>query len=242
MITKTDIQKILADLAKNSTEPYLSEAQFQFDLAWALQNKAGNYKIKKILLECTALMCCNKRFEYDIIVLFEDDTFIAIELKYKTSEADINSVRLIQQAGQPGTKYDYLWDVRRIELLKTYYSGGVIVSNEYHRNSKILNAATCLGGYAIFLTNDGSYYNGNEKSHESAFNFSLRGGRHIPRNTSLDWVYGASSTPTWMAPRNPFQFIYDHTLDNWKNFSSYSVVCRKKTGTKHFKYLITEIK
>ena len=234
MIKKSDIQEILKGLARSSTEPYLSEAQFQFDLAWALQNKACCYNIKKILLECTALMHYNKRFEYDIIVLFEDNTFIAIELKYKTSKANINGVHLVQQAGQPGTKYDYLWDVHRIELLKTYYTGLSIINNEYHRNSKILNAATCLGGYAIFLTNDSSYYNGNEKNNESAFNFRLQSGRHIAQKTDLNWVYRASDIPTWMASRKTFQFIDDHTLDNWENFSSYS-------ENKYFKYLITEI-
>lgn len=92
MITTTDIQHILSKLSTRA-EPYLSEAQFQFELAWELQKEHSNCKI---LLEYTA--CSNKisgkRFEYDIIAVF-DNGYQAIELKYKTTQATINGVDLI---------------------------------------------------------------------------------------------------------------------------------------------------
>ena len=247
MITKTDIQNILQDLAKNSTEPYLSEAQLQFDLAWELQTNATKYDIKKIFLENTALIgtfttatgTSSKRFEYDIIVLFNDNTFIAIELKYKTSEADINGVQLVQQAGQPGTKYDYIWDIRRIELLKNNYTGHSIGSNEYKQNSNTLKDAICSGGYAIFLTNDGSYYNTPRKG--TAYDFRLKdkdeNGKSINRIISckdtLKWDadYPLADKDWRKSREEPITLDGDYELE-WEKSKYY-------TG---FNYLITEIK
>ena len=116
------IKNILDDFGSKE-QVFLSESQFQFDLAWELQKKID--KSDKILLEHTAVIekgtekSKKKRFQSDIIVQFANSDYIVIELKYKTkANRDDYKVELIQQAGQPGTKYDYLNDIRRIELLK----------------------------------------------------------------------------------------------------------------------------
>lgn len=230
MITKKDIVKILDKISGNET-PYLSEAQFQFELAWELQKIIGEND--KILLEYTA--CAKKasdakkkkRFESDIIVKFENGTYIAIELKYKTAEAIVNDVHLIQQAGQPGTKYDYLWDIRRIELLKDKNEENEKSYEYYIKDSR------CVGGYAIFLTNDSSYW-GVPKENTSAYHFSLCDGR-IP-SEELQWNVAGEELKDWMKSREPFKLSGSYKM-KWEVFKEYE----HKGNTKLFKYLITTI-
>ena len=226
MITKKDIVEILDKISKNKT-PYLSEAQFQFELAWELQKIIGEND--KILLEYTA--CAKKasdgkkkkRFEADIIVKFQNGTYIAIELKYKTAQAIVDNIQLIQQAGQPGTKYDYLWDIRRIELLKEKEK-----EFEYY-----IEDSRCVGGYAIFLTNDSSYW-GVPKEDTSAYHFRLCDGR-IP-NEELQWNVSAEELKDWMKSREPFALSGSYEM-KWEVFNRYI----DKGKEKLFKYLITTI-
>lgn len=233
MITKRDIVEILNKLkgSEDKFKPYLSEAQFQFELAWELQKNQENYGIEKILLEYTA--CAKqetdekrkKRFESDIIVLFKDKTYIAIELKYKTSEAKINDISLVQQAGQPGTKYDYLWDIHRIELLMKKQEGYEYYINDY----------TCVGGYAIFLTNDASYYNDVKDESTTAYHFRLCNGRK-PKG-ELTWNVNPGEQKDWMKSREKFTLLGEYEMQ-WEVYYTY----RPKNKEKYFKYLVTEIK
>ena len=244
MITKTDIQNILEDLIdkRKATEPYLSEAQFQFELAWVIKEKFSN---ATVLLEYTACIMKStkvdengnekektKRFESDIIVLF-DDKYQVIELKYKTAKSTINNVQLVPQGGQPGTKYDYLWDIHRIELLKekpeTDDQGN---SYEYRLDKE------CSGGYAIFLTNDGSYFNGGEGGNDSAYQFRLQESRNIDKSKDLQWE---GEEKDWMSPRPSFSFLRNRQLGNWKSFYKYNDESTITKKEKEFKYLITEI-
>ena len=245
MITKAIIKEILKELGnkRKATEPYLSEAQFQFELAWVIKEKFNN---AKILLEYTACIMKSskedetgkakgktKRFESDIIVLF-DDKYQVIELKYKTAKSTINNVQLVPQGGQPGTKYDYLWDIHRIELLKerpTEDDQGN--SYEYRLDKK------CTGGYAIFLTNDSSYYGAQEQPDDSAYQFRLEKSREIDKSKDLQWE---GEEKDWMSPRPSFSFLGNRQLGNWETFYEYTYKSRKKEKKKEFKYLITEIK
>ena len=243
MITKAIIKEILEELGdkRKATEPYLSEAQFQFELAWVIKEKFSN---AKVLLEYTAcIMKSNKedetgkakgktkRFESDIIVFF-GDKYQVIELKYKTAKSTINKVQLVPQGGQPGTKYDYLWDIHRIELLKekpeTDNQGN---SYEYRLDKE------CSGGYAIFLTNDGSYFNECEGENDSAYNFRLRE-RYINPTEVLEWK---GEGKDWMSPRPSFSFLRNRQLGNWESFYKYIDESTKKPTNKEFKYLITEV-
>ena len=249
MITKEIIKEILKELRdkRMATEPYLSEAQFQFELAWVIKQKFRN---AKILLEYTACIMKSskvdengnekektKRFESDIIVFFGNQ-YQVIELKYKTAKSTIKEVQLVPQGGQPGTKYDYLWDIHRIELLKeqpTEYQGN---SYKYRLGKK------CTGGYAIFLTNDSSYYGGQEQHDDSAYNFRLQESksesenRCINQNEVLEWK---GEEKDWMSPRPPFSFLRNRQLGNWESFYKYTDESTNKPKNKEFKYLITEI-
>ena len=232
MITTENIIQVIKELSQNE-KPYLSEAQFQFELAWKLQENKELYNIDKILLEYTA--CAEKatkekkkkRFESDIIVLFQNGTYIAFELKYKTSKAVINGVNLIQQAGQPGTKYDYLWDIHRIELLMNKDEN--TDKYEYYMDNK-----KCIGGYAIFLTNDASYW-GESKENKSAYNFCLCDG--TIQKGELKWNVGDGELKDWMKPRTPFVLLGEYKM-KWETFMPYTY----KNKPKEFKYLITTIK
>ena len=224
MISKEQMIDILNELSiKKDEKPYLSEAQFQFELAWEIQKK---FKNVKVLLEYTAcsqeINGKRKRFESDIIVQFENNTYIAIELKYKTTEAIVNGIPLIQQAGQPGTKYDYLWDIHRIELLhqkdEDHY--------EYHLEG------TCIGGYAIFLTNDSSYWG---ESEGTAYNFRLCNKRTITPNDNICWNVSLDKKKAWMS-RESFN-LFESYCFNWESYITYDY----KNKLKEFKYLLTPI-
>ncbi len=237
MITQENIIQVLEKLAQNK-KPYLSEAQFQFELAWELQ-KTFPEKIEKILLEYTA--CAQKatatqkrkRFESDILVLLADNTYIAIELKYKTVEAKISDVWLVQQAGQPGTKYDYLWDIHRIELLMHKPKQENDREYEYYMDRE------CKGGYAIFLTNDSSYYNNPKKEEASAHHFRLENNRSIMPADKIDWnIKEGEHKKDWMKSRDEFHLLDEYTLA-WEPFQTENYQYQSKI--KKFQYLITKI-
>lgn len=221
-IVKKDIVEEVLNSLSGKEKPYLSEAQFQFELAWELKKKLGEEV--NILLEYTS--CARKatkdskrkRFESDIILATEND-YIVIELKYKTKKAEINGVNLTQQAGQPGTKYDYLWDIHRIELLMKQDSDDY----DYYLDKD------CLGGFAIFLTNDPSYWK-EAKTGESAYNFSLHEDSEKNAREELNWP---DEEKAWIKSRPAFSLNNTYTM-KWEKFMSYG-------EEKEFKYLITEI-
>ena len=220
MVKRENIVKILKELAKNP-EPYLSEAQFQFELAWYLQKEFSD---AKILLEYTACSTKvegkKKRFESDILVVFGAE-YQSIELKYKTAKATVGEVELTQQSGQPGTKYDYLWDIHRIEILKEKNK------NEYDFHG-IGENHKCLGGFAIFLTNDGSYWNSGRDG-DSAKNFNLCEKKN--KGQMLEWN---GEHKDWMNSRQPFALSNNYSF-KWETY-------KELTNGKEFKYLITEVK
>lgn len=222
------IERIIIDFGKEK-QVFLSEAQFQFALAWELQKEIG--KKGKILLEHTAVIqkqtekIKKKRFQFDIIIQFNNLNYIVIELKYKTkgNEGDYD-VPLIQQAGQPGTKYDYLNDIKRIELLKKQNS----LKYEYLLEGK------CIGGYAIFLTNDNSYWNDNQKG--LAKYFSIEDGRSIKKGVPLFW--NTNEIKPWMKNRDELT-LNNNYIFAWKDYYDTG---KQKNGCKiKFRYLITEI-
>ena len=222
------IKDILADFGSKE-QVFLSEAQFQFDFAWELQKKIG--KEGKILLERTTAIqkqtneSKKKRFQSDIIVQFANNDYIVIELKYKTkANRDDYKVELIQQAGQPGTKYDYLNDIRRIELLK----------NQDISKYEYLLKGQCLGGYAIFLTNDNSYWK--EKQKGLAKHFSIEDGRTIKQGEVLSW--NTDKVKSWMKGRNDLVLNNKYTFI-WHDY--YDTKKKKQGSDIKFRYLITEV-
>ena len=141
---------------ENGKYIYQNEHQFQFDLAWKINKKIDNnylnifIEYKSIKKSCDYSSCYT-----DLIIKDKDNNYIPIELKYKK-----HGMRIIDKDGQVTDelehdgavnlgKFDYLWDIHRIENLK-------------YKMSKIdcLNRLKdCVCGYAIMITNDKLYWN-----------------------------------------------------------------------------------
>ena len=113
--------------------------------------------------------------------------YIGIELKYKLKEVKLKEKDTeFKRFGKPGQKgiklvsnqaaenegrYDFWKDVKRLELLAEHFKDSVI------------------GGIAIFLTNQGSYYSKTDDTYKySAFNFSSKKGEQ-----RLNWNHKAKS-------------------------------------------------
>ena len=108
------------------------------------------------------------------IVIECGNQFIGIELKYKlrkvTSQvfkrfgSEINNVVLVtDQLAQNNARYDFWKDVKRLELLRSYYDN-------------------VIGGVAILITNDSSYLSTSENSDYRMFGLDSK-----EKSGDLEW-------------------------------------------------------
>lgn len=174
-----------------------SEADFQFSLAWELQKLLPYAKIR--LEYCPPFA---REMHIDIYVIDEDGTY-PIELKYKSKTietiSDNEYFKLKNHGAQDTGRYDYLYDIWRIERMK-----------KLDKNFK--------AGYAVMLTNDASYWKIpiSNKTVDSAFR--IHEGRVI--GGSLTWGenvgIGTSKNRT-----NPIDFIEQYVI-HWDTYSQIS--------------------
>lgn len=150
---------------------FSSEADFQFALAWTIKELFPHVEVR---LEWIPV-------DYDPnmyidIVVFENDTIIPIELKYKTKKTDkvVDGERFVlkNQSAQDLGRYDFLKDVQRIEFMKQHFP----------------NFAE---GYAILLTNDLSYLS-QPRAASSFTDFSIIEGDI--KTGALRWSEGSKSS------------------------------------------------
>ena len=142
---------------------YQNEEQFQFDLAWRINKRIDETSNIQVLLECFSMTDkkmdnknSRKKFFTDIILSDEKGCFIPIELKYKkqgiTTKVGKNKQKVV--IGNDGAadlgKFDYLWDIHRIEQLKQKPKENIEIEDGR------LKCFVC--GYAIMITNDNSYW------------------------------------------------------------------------------------
>lgn len=117
---------------------FVSEADFQFALAWEIQKYMPNAQIR--LEYCPVNI--DASMHIDIIVKFDNKVY-PIELKYLTAifDAEVENEKYIlkNQSAQDERRYDFLKDICRLEKL-----AGTL--NEFEK------------GYAILLTNDSNYW------------------------------------------------------------------------------------
>jgi len=132
---------------------FQSEAQFQFDLAWKLQQKGwGKAKLEDMRMKVNKnngkIGKC-----YTDIVLEQGGYSVAIELKYKTAEYidPNNRIYLLDHDAVDLGRYDYLWDVHRIELLAGK-------GNNTEIDGKVEVIEGCDKGFAVLLTNENKYW------------------------------------------------------------------------------------
>lgn len=207
-----DIKQILKTL---SSKYYIfhSEADFQFALAWEIKL---HYPDALVRLEVSPKE--NPNMHIDILVTFNNNVY-PIELKYKTANYSCvykdEFYNLKNHSAQDLGRYDYLYDVKRIEILKSTFS-----------NFK--------EGYAIFLTNDPSYWLDPMKNNETICDlFRIHNGNIIHGERS--WI-GNPSEGTTKGRLEPIKLNNTYKII-WDNFSSLD-----KSGKNIFKSLTLIIK
>lgn len=141
MEPKFDLVQTLDALAKKRPV-FHSEADFQFALAWLLQERHPKAEVRleyraAKLLESGHPAKSQKKAYIDIWI--EDQgAFCAIELKYKTwpltTTVEKEEFNLLDQSAENLGRYDFCRDIGRLEKLKQEYRP--------------------LTGFAVFLTND----------------------------------------------------------------------------------------
>jgi hypothetical protein len=184
-----DIHGILKRLA-DKRPIYHNEADFQHSLAWELHLE---YPDSKLRLEYPV----GEPRKYIDIYLVEQGVRYFLELKYKTRRFNLTwndeQYLLKNQGAQDLGRYDFIKDVVRLEGLKDSRSKG----------------------YAIFLTNDSSYYGQPQRNNTAYHEFRLTDRRRL--NGILGWGPTATSGTT-KGRKEPLEVEGIYSL-NWRNFS-----------------------
>lgn len=132
-----NIKSLLSELSK-ARPVFHSEADFQHALAWQIKLQKPNVKVR---LEYP--LSIEQELDEDLDILISDNQCnTAIELKYKTSPffapLDSEIFHLKGQGAQDQGRYDFLKDISRLE--------------------RYVSKTPKANGYAIFLSNDSSYW------------------------------------------------------------------------------------
>ena len=175
---KKVINDVLENLAKRRPI-FWSEADFQFEFAWELHKKLGEGA--NIYLERRFELDNDKdtqdknhnKYYVDIWVEYQDGIY-PIELKYTTTVCKIhdaeNPVETKEQSARDAGCYRFLWDIKRLEEIKTSLSPKEVK------------------GYAIMLTSDAGYYEERKHKQPTLFDdFRLTHNRKIKKDTELKW-------------------------------------------------------
>jgi hypothetical protein len=191
-INKTYIQNMVTSLV--SKKVYYNEAQLQFDLAWGIRQDitVSNLDVRLEELTATGTHCAKGKSKSiswytDIVILDNaEKEFIPIELKYKTKAA--NGLTLKTHGAYDLGCYDFLWDTKRNEILKSILSASLTINN---CNTKEFQMGSSLGklinGFSIIVTNDSDYWKNKSGSKSCAKDFFLDDTRTISKNTPLQW-------------------------------------------------------
>ena len=184
---------------QNKQKIFHSEADFQFSLAWELQRILPNAKIR--LEYCPPFA---REMHIDIYVIDEDGSY-PIELKYKSKTVetivDNEYFKLKNHGAQDLGRYDYLYDIWRIERMR--------------KLDKDFRA-----GFAIMLTNEPAYWKAplSKNTVDSAFRI------HDGRIISGSCAWGANvSSGTSKNREEPIVFEGTYTIQ-WNPYSDLDVI------------------
>ena len=169
-----------------------------------VQHKIGIELYKRLGVESVLERKVPGRNEYMDVYSEADGIRYGVELKYKTRRHANTSFEYTSQGAQNNGRYDYIWDVYRLE---TYKSAGLIDV-----------------GYAIFLTNDPSYWTQCRQGTGVAA-FDLSSGR------SLAGIYH----PMWIGRTKTIKLTGNYPL-SWS-----TPTASLPTGAEGFRYCIIEI-
>lgn len=242
--SKSKITEFMDELKEKM--PFQNEAQFQHALAMAIDKDiAENNKPYEVLLEVWTGRTpgedqSDKRDCYTDIVIFDatEKEYLAIELKYKTAgltvTKDYGEIHLKQQSANDYGCYDYLWDVQRIQDL--------ILGENKDGN---LEKCSCVGGYAIFLTNERLYweYKREERMNKNGYYDFCIGDGNIETNQLLEWHSPRDSQKEGM--RKSAIQLGNCLLDTqfeWKPFRDIpQEQCQNPKDAREFRYLCLEL-
>lgn len=227
-----DFRKILEEILENSGGNgiiFLSEADFQFYLAWQIKEKLKDKGEGKVILEYPDDIVEKdengkekaERIYYDIWVEDESGETHLIELKYPTAEINITrheKSRLLKtHSAHDIGRYRFIADIARLES-----------------QNKIANGKS----YCIMLTNDKAYYDKKRYRGNGTHDINFRiHNEKIIENHTLDWYFKdgePKKRPSYMG--KPLKVRHEYTC-KWKTY------CTVDGGGKNseFKYLLLEI-
>lgn len=163
----------------------------------------------------------NKKLYTDIIVIDKSGNYIPIELKYKTKATLIDDVSLLNHGAQDLGRFDVLFDLYRIELLKYR-------NEEYIYSTKLINF---VNGYAVLLTNDSAYYSVSKNNNNSLYkDFCLTEEDRIIKNEILSWNKKGNKSCVDNTSRDIHLKFNQSYNFKWKKYKEYN-----------FKYLVIEV-
>jgi hypothetical protein len=185
-----NIPKILTKALKEEERNlFHSEADFQFHLAWKIQQM---HKDADVRLELPISKTNTTKWEYCDIVVNGTET-VGVELKYKTKKLTETIsgelFELKQQAAQNLGRYDFLKDVSRLEC--------------WCKENKLDI------GYAILLTNDSSYWKEPRGTNKSV-NFSLHA-----RTINGELAWSGNPAPNGIKGRDKPIVLKSTYILNW---------------------------
>lgn len=227
-INMTEIIKTL----QGKRQIFCSEADFQLEMAWVIKEMYTDAKVRLEYVPKFDDKTFNDKMRIDIIV-FINNEWIPIELKYKTKNSK-KEEEIIDQITQEvfnlknqGAKdigcYLYLKDIMRIESIKEQKIE--IIKGQEKNNFK--------EGYAVFLTNDKTYLKSPQNNDCVYKEFSLQHG--ITKHGELKWAEHTGAG-TKKGIEDPIKLKGSYKME-WKEFSKVNE--ERSDGT--FYYLVTKI-
>ncbi len=189
-----------------------SEADFQHSLAWEVHRRHPEAIVRLEVDRGTA----EQREHLDILVKVGDVTF-AIELKYKTKKLDTvfgtEEFHLRNHGAQDIGRYDFIKDIVRVE--------------------RFVMANADSTGYAIFLTNDDSYWK--EARSLTTADAMFRIGENRTLDGQLRWSE-ATGSGTMKGRESPLSLNRSHSI-RWVDYSKLNV-----KGPSRFRYILLEVR
>ena len=209
-----DINDVINDLSKERPI-FHSEKDFQFALSWKIQEM---YEDLKIRLERPAYINNNdKKIHIDIFII-DDKSLILIELKYKKGEINIEKdgeqFHLSKDFAEPPSRYDFVSDIIRLEKCK----------------KKFKTEDTKFLGYALFLTNESTYWKQPRKKDTIDREFRIH--EDMLLSGKLSW--SANTRGTKKKREEPLDLTNNYAI-HWKDYSN----LKGKNG--QFRYVLVKV-
>ena len=173
-----------------------SEADFQHALAWIVHQNAPDSLVR---LE-RPYRLDGRNVYLDLFLRESSGRRLAIELKYKTREEIAiykeEEFRLKNQGAQDLARYDFLWDVSRLE--------------------RLVDLGEVDAGCAIFLTNDPTYWTESKRVESIDAQFRLHEGRDLAGSLAWQGKYKQGTVKNRESP-----IVLRSTYSTaWSNYST----------------------